>query len=83
MKREVSKFSCGAFAGLAFAHAGVAIAMGTGIFDEPTFLGRSWGVGYALTEAAVYTAVSVALGYMGWRSQGAELHRGTVSAAKR
>lgn len=82
MKREVSKFFCGVFAGFAFTHVGVAIAISTGIFDEPIFLGRTWGVGYTLIEAAVYTAISAALGYAGWRSQGAGLEhvsaRGTT-----
>ncbi|BBZ71605.1 hypothetical protein [Mycobacterium paraseoulense] len=67
MNREVSKFFCGAFAGIAYAHAGYAIAASSGIIDEPIFLGRKWGVGFMWTEAAVYTAVSAAFGYAGWR----------------
>ncbi|OBF59502.1 hypothetical protein A5756_05930 [Mycobacterium sp. 852002-53434_SCH5985345] len=69
MNREVSKFFCGAFAGIAYAHAGYAVAASTGIIDEPIFLGRKWGVGYMWTEAVVYTAISAALGYAGWRTQ--------------
>ena len=69
MNRDVSKFFCGAFAGIAYAHAGYAIAASSGIIDEPIFLGRKWGVGFMWTEAVVYTAISVALGYVGWRSQ--------------
>ncbi|AXO24508.1 hypothetical protein MAHJHV58_29320 [Mycobacterium avium subsp. hominissuis] len=68
MNREVSKFFCGAFAGIAYAHAGYAIAASAGIIDEPIFLGRKWGVGFMWTEAVVYTAISAALGYAGWRS---------------
>ena len=73
MKREVSKFFCGAFAGIAYAHAGYAIAASSGIIDEPIFLGRKWGVGFMWTEAVVYTAISVALGYVGWRWEAQEL----------
>lgn len=69
MNREVSKFCCGAFAGIAYAHAGYAVAASAGIIDEPIFLGRKWGVGFMWTEAVVYTAISAALGYAGWRSQ--------------
>ncbi len=73
MNREVSKFFCGAFAGIAYAHAGYAIAASSGIIDEPIFLGRKWGVGYMWTEAVVYTAISATLGYFGWRSQPVKL----------
>ncbi|MCV7079004.1 hypothetical protein [Mycobacterium szulgai] len=69
MNREVSKFFCGAFAGIAYAHAGYAIAASSGIIDEPIFLGRRWGVGFMWTEAVVYSAVSLALGYAGWRAE--------------
>ena len=74
MNREVSKFLCGAFAGIAYAHAGYAIAASAGIIDEPIFLGRKWGVGFMWTEAVVYTAVSAALGYAGWRREPVKLH---------
>jgi hypothetical protein len=79
MKREVSKFFCGAFAGIAYAHAGYAIAASNGIIDEPIFLGRKWGVGFMWTEAVVYTAISVALGYVGWRSQPVKLQEVSAS----
>lgn len=68
MNREVCKFFSGAFAALAYAHAAYGVATSRGIINEPVFLGRSWGVGYMWTEAAVYSAVSLALGYVGWRS---------------
>ncbi|OBB85606.1 hypothetical protein [Mycobacterium sp. 852002-30065_SCH5024008] len=80
MNREVSKFFCGAFAGIAYAHAGYAVAASAGIIDEPIFLGRKWGVGYMWTEAVVYTAISAALGYAGWRTQPVNLRE--VSAAE-
>ncbi|GAS98644.1 uncharacterized protein RMCC_5609 [Mycolicibacterium canariasense] len=66
MNREVSKFLSGSFAALAYAHAAYAVATRRGIISEPVFLGRRWGVGYMWTEAAVYSAISVALGYHGW-----------------
>ncbi len=73
MNREASKFLCGAFAGIAYAHAGYAVAASSGIIDEPIFLGRKWGVGYMWTEAVVYAAISAALGYVGWRSRPVQL----------
>ena len=69
MKREVCKFFSGSFAALAYAHAAYAVATSRGIINEPVFLGRRWGVGYMWTEAAVYSAVSLVLGYVGWRSK--------------
>ena len=70
MKREVCKFFAGSFAALAYAHAAHAVATSRGIINEPVFLGRRWGVvGYMWTEAAVYSAVSLALGYVGWISK--------------
>ena len=38
-----------------------------GTISVPVFNGREWGVGKMLTEAAIYGAVSAALGYLGWR----------------
>ncbi|MCV7091666.1 hypothetical protein [Mycobacterium interjectum] len=69
MNRETSKFFSGAFAGIAYAHGGYAIAASNGIIDEPILLGRKWGVGFMWTEAVVYAAISAALGYLGWRKQ--------------
>jgi hypothetical protein len=73
MNREASKFFSGAFAGIAYAHAGCAVAASNGIIDEPIFLGRKWGVGFMWTEAVVYAAISAALGYLGWRSRPVKL----------
>ncbi|WP_197498519.1 hypothetical protein [Mycobacterium scrofulaceum] len=75
MNREVSKFLCGAFAGIAYAHAGYAIAASSGIIDEPIFLGRKWGVGFMCTEAVVYSAISAGLGYAGWGARPVEPRR--------
>lgn len=69
MKREVCKFMSGSFAALAYAHAAYAVATSRGIISEPVFLGRRWGLGYMWTEAAVYSAASLALGYLGWRGK--------------
>ena|SRR6516225_9587386 len=69
MKREVCKFFSGSFAALAYVHAAYAVATDRGIINEPIFLGRRWGVRYMWTEAAVYSAVSLALGYVGWISK--------------
>lgn len=66
MKREVCKFLSGSFAGLAYAHAAAAVVTSAGMIDEPVFRGRRWGVGYMWTEAVVYSAISLALGYAGW-----------------
>ena len=75
MNREACKFFAGSFAALAYAHAAYAVATSSGAINEPVFLGRRWGVGYMWTEAAVYSAISVALGYVGWggRREAAQL----------
>ncbi len=69
MNREVCKFFSGSFAALAYAHAAYAVATSRGIIDEPVFLGRRWGAGYMWTEAAVYSAASLALGCIAWKSK--------------
>lgn len=68
MNREACKFFSGAFAALAYAHAAYAVATSRGIINEPVFLGRRWGVEFMWSEAAVYSAASLALGYVGWKS---------------
>jgi hypothetical protein len=75
MKREVCKFFSGSFAALGYAHAAYAVATSRGIINEPVFLGRRWGVGFMWSEAAIYTAVAVALGYAGWGTDGREQPR--------
>ncbi len=83
MKREVCKFFSGSFAALAYVHAAYAVATDRGIINEPVFLGRRWGVGYMWTEAAVYSAVSLALGYVGWISKPREqLQKSTALATE-
>ena len=81
MNREVCKFFSGSFAALASAHAAYAVATSRGIINEPVFLGRRWGVGYMWAEAAVYSAVSLLVGYVGWSSKPqAQLREPTTSA---
>ena len=81
MKREVCKFFSGAFGGLAYAHAAYAVATSSGMIDEPVFRGRRWGVGYMWTEAVVYSAISLALGYAGWIAKAEErLQKPTIAA---
>ena len=81
MKREGCKFFSGAFGGLAYAHAAYAVATSSGMIDEPVFRGRRWGVGYMWTEAVVYSAISLALGYAGWIAKPEErLQKPTLAA---
>ncbi len=68
VKREVYKFLSGVFAGLALAHLGFALFASKGVVNEPIFLGIKWSIGFAWTEVAVYSALSLVLGYLGWRS---------------
>ena len=76
MNREACKFFSGSFAALAYAHGVYAVATSRGVINEPIFLGRRWGVGYMWTEAVVYTAISIGLGYLGWsrKNQVAQPH---------
>lgn len=78
MNREACKFFSGSFAALAYAHGAYAVATSRGIISEPVFLGKRWGVGYMWAEAAVYSAISLALGYLGWSSEPAQ---GPVASA--
>ncbi len=81
MKREACKFFSGSFAALAYVHAAYAVATSRGITDEPVFLGRRWGVGYMWTEAVVYSALSLALGYVGWASKSAQAQPEPITGA--
>ncbi|QEN14876.1 hypothetical protein ACQ856_24655 [Mycolicibacterium psychrotolerans] len=75
MNREACKFFSGSFAALGYAHAAYAVATSRGIINEPVFLGRRWGVGFMWSEAAIYTALAVALGYAGWGAKDQEQQR--------
>ncbi len=81
MNREVCKFFSGSFAGLAGVHVAYAVATSRGIINAPVFLGRRWGAGHMWTEAAVYSAVSLALGYVGWISKPQEQLRKSTTFA--
>ena len=72
MKRDLLKFLCGAAAAACYGHLVYARWTTTGKISVPVFKGREWGVGKMLTEAAVYGAVSVALGYLAWRPEARE-----------
>jgi hypothetical protein len=80
MNRELCKFLSGALAGVAYAHAAYAVATSRGVINEPVFLGKRWGVGYMWTEAMVYSAISLALGYYGWSSKPEEMQEPRASA---
>ena len=69
MKRDVVKFLCGAAAAAGYGHLVYTRWTATGKISVPIFKGREWGVGKMLTEAAVYGAVSAALGYLAWRPE--------------
>lgn len=72
MNREVCKFFSGSFAALGYAHAAYAVATSRGIINEPVFMGRRWGVGFMWSEAAIYSALALALGYAGWGARHAD-----------
>ena len=67
MKRDILKFLCGAMAAACYGHLVYARWTAKGKISVPVFKGREWGVGKMLTEAAIYGAVSAALGYLASR----------------
>ncbi len=69
MKRDIVKFLCGAMAAACYGHLVYARWTAKGKISVPVFKGRQWGIGKMLTEAAVYGAVSAALGYLAWRPE--------------
>lgn len=73
MKRDIFKFLCGAAAAASFGHVGYAAAVSRDTISVPVWRGREWGVGKLLIEAVIYGAISVALAYLGWRSEPREL----------
>lgn len=67
MKRDTLTFLCGAAAAGCYGHLAYARWTAKGKISVPVFKGREWGVGKMLIEAAVYGAISIALGYLAWR----------------
>ncbi len=66
-RRELYKFLCGFLAGAGVVHANIGYGIATGMFNEPNYLGRTWSASSLWAGAALYLAVSVLLGYLGWR----------------
>jgi hypothetical protein len=73
MKRDIFKFLCGAAAAATYGHVVYAIWTAKGKISVPIWKGREWGVGKMLAEAVVYGAISVGLGYLGWRPASREI----------
>lgn len=42
--------------------------MAQGALSQPHMFGREWGAGWGWVGAALYGAISIWLGYLGWRS---------------
>lgn len=73
MSRDIFKFLCGAAVAGTYVHVFYAVAIKRGTISVPIWRGREWGVGKILTEAVVYGAISVVLGYLGWRPERREM----------
>ena len=56
------------FAGFAIEHALIAVYMAQGTLNPPHVFGREWGAESGWVGAAFYVALSLWLGYLGWRS---------------
>ncbi len=69
MKCDLFKFFAGMFAGFAIEHAVVAIYLSLGVFTLPKFLGREWPNWSPWLGAALYAAIALWLGYLGWRKK--------------
>lgn len=80
MSRQPYTFFAGVFAGLAWTHAAYAVATSADIVDEPVFMGRRWGIGYMWSEAVLYSAISLALGYAGRKAKTEEHEHGSTNA---
>lgn len=72
-RREFFKFLCGFFAGAGLVHANMGIAIATGMFNEPRYLGHTWSATALWIGAAGYLVVALVLGYLGWRPAGSSL----------
>ena len=67
-RREVFKFLSGFLAGAGVVHANMGFAIATGMFNEPRYLGRTWGASSLWIGAGVYLLAGLMLGYLAWRS---------------
>ena len=56
------------FAGFAIEHALIAVFISQGALNQTHYFGRDWGAGSAWFGAGLYLALSLWLGYLGWRS---------------
>ncbi len=74
VKRDIFKFLSGLFAGFAVEHAVIAIYLSAGGFDLPQFMGRQWPDWSPWLGAALYGAIGIWLGYLGWRKKEAAHH---------
>lgn len=70
MRREILKFLSGLFAGFAIEHAVIAMYLSAGVFELPAIMGRQWPDWSPWLGAALYGAISIWLGYLGWRKAG-------------
>lgn len=77
MKRGAYKFLCGLFAGFAIEHAAIAVLVSRVSLDLPIFGVREWGGESGWFGVVLYSAVSLWMGYLGWRSE--KVPGGTLS----
>lgn len=66
-RREVCKFLSGFLAGAGLVHANIGFGIASGMFNEPHYLGHTWGAGSLWVGAGCYLLASLLLGYLGWR----------------
>lgn len=78
-KREFFKFMSGFLAGAGVVHANMGVAIATGVFNEPRYLGHTWSAASLWIGAGVYLVTSAFLGYLGWRSAENSAHGQTHS----
>lgn len=76
MKRDVYKFLCGMVAGFAIEHAMIAVFTS----GELHYFGRDWDPSWGWLGAVLYSAISLWLGYLGWRPAKSPTSTGSLSA---
>jgi len=67
MKRELFKFLSGFLAGAGLVHANIGFGIASGMFNQPHYLGHTWGAASLWIGAAVYLVAGVVFGVLGWR----------------